>query len=309
MHEEHIAVLIGEDGGSYSYSIIESICMALQQHGPSSLLGGVELKAPATQREFNTSPQRGIWTAARQTEYEAWRAIPVFYEELLDDVRKNNPGIRIHRTKFVDTVKKSKETGKESARSRGVIVGTTMEQGKDYYSSYSACARMMGFKITMISVLTKMRTLGWIPFFIDLKQAHQNTLVENRLPRNMYCYPLPGFEAPEGKPRIVWRMNTCAQGSPQAARLFSEDVIHTLREGGFSQSFNDDALFQKGDQRGEGAELAQWVDDFVGGAHPSVIDDIERLFRAKWPDCTIMRDWRNILGCDVTIDRNRCSAS
>jgi hypothetical protein len=224
-------------------------------------------------------------------------------------VRKNNPGVRIHRTKFVDSVKKSKETGKESARSRGVIVGTTMVQGRDYYSSYSACARMMGFKITMVSVLAKMRSINWIPFFIDLKQAHQNTLVESRLPRDMYCFPLPGFDAPEDKPRIVWRMNTCAQGSPQAARLFSEDVIDTLRKGGFTQSYNDDALFQKGDQRGKGAELAQWVDDFVGGAHPDEIDAIEALFRARWPDCTIMRDWRNVLGNDVSIDWERCSAS
>ena len=166
----------------------------------------------------------------------------------------------------------------------------------------------MGFKLTMVSVLSKMRR-KWVPFYVDLKQAHQHTEVAGRLPRDLYCYPLPGFGSKPGEPAKVWRMNTCAQGTPPAARLFSEDVISTLTLGGFEQSFNDDAMFYKGDQRGVGAQLAQWVDDFAGGAHEDMIDEVEALFRKTWPDCTIMRDWRNVLGNDVSIDWKNFNAS
>jgi hypothetical protein len=306
LDEEHVAVAIID--GKINFTVATDMCMVTMQSGRTSLLAGPELKSPSNEKEFKNSPHKGIWQASREVEVEAWRAIPVFTPMPLSEVRNKFGNVRIHRMKFVDYIKANKTTGKGEARSRGVIVGTTMEEGKDHYSTYSACARVMGFKLTMISVLTKMHH-GWVPLYVDLKQAHQHTKVNGRLPREMFCHPLPGFGAKEGEPPVVWLMHTCAQGSPPAARLFSEDVVETLRNGGFHQSFNDDAMFMKGDQRGVGAELAMWVDDFCGGAHIDVIDEVERIFRTRWPDATIYRDWRNILGNDVVVDMDNGSAS
>ena len=90
-----------------------------------------------------------------------------------------------------------------------------------------------------------------------------------------------------------------------------EDVLDTLtgEEGKFQQSWNDDAVYTRGDQRGVGAEVCQWVDDFIGGAHEDIIDEIIAIFRKRWPTCTVMKDWRNLLGNVVTVDVPRGIAS
>ena len=98
-------------------------------------------------------------------------------------------GKKILRMTFVFKVKLKEDSTLDKYKARLCVVGSSMQQGSDYWESYAACARTSSVKLVLITTTVA----GWIDFHFDLHGAFLTAAIDT----DVYCHP-PQFPAGSG---------------------------------------------------------------------------------------------------------------
>jgi hypothetical protein len=117
---------------------------------------------PKSVAEALRSLQRDQWINAIHLELQNLRDHGAFH--LVPASEPLSRGKKILRMTFVFKVKVKEDSTLDKFKARLCVVGSSMQQGSDYWESYAACARTSSVKLVMITTTVA----GWIDFQFDL---------------------------------------------------------------------------------------------------------------------------------------------
>ena len=258
---------------------------------------------PKSVKDALNSLQSDQWVTAIDAEVANLRSHSAYH--LVPRSEPLSQGKRIMRLTFVFKVKVKADMTLEKFKARLCVVGSSMQQGTDFWESYSATARTSSVKLIIISTVVS----RWIDFHFDLYGAFLSADIDT----DVYTDQPPGLP-PETGPNgeaMVWKLDKAIYGTVQAARLFAIKLRTALLAIGFERSIDDPSVYRLDHAFGR-IILATHVDDGIGGASTQKVLD---WFYAQLTDKHGFRfsadpgPWNTLLGFGVHRDSANHSVS
>ena len=262
---------------------------------PDGVVKAIEPKSIA---EALASLQRDQWVNAVHVELDNLKSHSAFH--LVPESEPLGRGKKIMRTTYVFKIKVNEDMTLEKYKARLCVVGSSMEQGSDYWESYAACARTTSVKLVLVTTTVA----GWIDFHFDLHGAFLTADIDT----DVYTYQPHGIDqerGPNGE-RMVWKLDKAIYGTVQAARLFTHKLRDALFAIGFEASMDDDNVYRLDHKLGR-IILSTHIDDGIGGASSQAVLDYfyAELEKAGFKFSAPPGPWKTVLGFGVTRDHAR----
>ena len=224
---------------------------------------GLPLPLPTTVREAQKSPYWDHWHKAIQDEYNSMQELSVF------ELVHLPPGSHVLTCKWVFAWK---VTNGVVTRAKGRIVARGFQQREDEYSElYSPTIHQDTLRILM----SYSAQTGAYVHQLDVKTA----FLYGSLDEEIYMKCPDGCEDTQGR---VWRLLKSLYGLKQAPRAWYTKLKGELNKLGFESSWDDQALFFKG-QGSDRVFLCVHVDDMLI-IHPDkqkvldVVTELKKVF-------------------------------
>ena len=257
--------------------------------------GVVRAIEPKSVKEALASLQRDQWLNAIHLELQNLRDHGAYH--LVPASEALSQGKKILRMTFVFKVKLNDDSSLSKFKARLCVVGSSMEQGSDYWESYAACARTTSVKLVLITTTVA----GWVDFHFDLYGAFLSAEIDT----DVYTYQphgVPSEEGPNGE-QMVWKLDKAIYGTVQAARLFTQKFRNALLAMGFESSMDDENVYRLDHELGQ-IILSTHIDDGIGGASTQAVLDwfYERVKAAGFSFSAPPGPWETVLGFGVVRD-------
>ena len=257
---------------------------------------------PKNVAEALRSLQSDQWIIAINVELENLKSHGAYH--LVPISEPLSKGKKILRMTYVFKVKVHADMTLDKFKARLCVVGSSMQEGSDYFESYASCARTTSVKLVVITTVIA----GWIDFHFDLHGAFLTADID----ADVYCYQpqLPEGEeerGPNGE-RMVWKLDKAIYGTVQAARLFTQKLRNALLSIGFTVSIDDDNVYRLDHQLGR-IILSNHIDDGIGGASTQAVLDyfLSEITKYGFAFSTAPGPWRTVLG--FGLNRNKANRS
>ena len=237
---------------------------------------------PKNQREFNASPQRMHWQAARDRAIDDWRTLGVFVETL-----SLPPGTKPIRTLWVDKLKHNAD-GTYACKSRPCIVDKRPTE-----DVFSPTPQLISVLSIIAMGTAASATQEVIDFQFDAHCAFQQTKVsETDESRFTYIQPLPGY----GSPGAHWKLLVHAQGTRPAAKEFRLDFTRRVASIGFHPTFTDQCVYVHTSRSGV---FSLHVDDGLGWTtDPAIAAELRAFLDREYPGSKFA-GWNDYIGYEV----------
>ena len=254
--------------------------------------GVVRAIEPKSVKEALASLQCDQWLNAIHLELQNLRDHGAYH--LVPASEALSQGKKILRMTFVFKVKLNDDSSLSKFKARLCVVGSSMEQGSDYWESYAACARTTSVKLVLITTTVA----GWVDFHFDLYGAFLSAEIDT----DVYTYQphgVPSEEGPNGE-QMVWKLDKAIYGTVQAARLFTQKFRNALLAMGFESSMDDENVYRLDHELGQ-IILSTHIDDGIGGASTQAVLDwfYERVKAAGFSFSAPPGPWETVLGFGV----------
>lgn len=265
------------------------------------------LSAIKEESDLDTDPDtpRTLEEAQRSTDWKQWKNS---YQDEIDSLKKMNvwelvprenipPGQKIFKGRPVFTIKRD-ENGKVTRwKTRHVLQGYTMVQGRDYDKTTSPTARAESWRI----LLHMAATLGWDATQIDVKTAFLNGVLPEE--ERIYMQQPKCFEE-AGKETWVCRLRRPIYGMKQAGRIWNKTLDDAMRKIGFTRLKSEACLYYR--QTNHGIVITGiHVDDFLSIASTKDAND---HFKDQLKRTWVISDLgtpKHIVGMAVNWDRDQ----
>ena len=257
---------------------------------------------PKSVKDALNSLQADQWIIAIDAEVANLRSHSAYHLVPRSEPLQRNK--RILRLTFVFKVKVKADMTLEKFKARLCVVGSSMQQGTDFWESYSATARTTSIKLIIISTVASQ----WIDFHFDLYGAFLTAGIDT----DVYTEQPPGLP-PEVGPNgesMVWKLDKAIYGTVQAARLFAIKLRTALLDIGFERCIDDPSVYRLDHKLGR-IILGTHVDDGIGGASTQAVLDwfYENLLSRGFKFSTEPGPWTTLLGFGVKRDQARRSVT
>ena len=253
---------------------------------------------PKSVKDALNSLQADQWIMAIDAEVANLRSHSAYH--LVPRSEPLQKGKRILRLTFVFKVKVKADMTLEKFKARLCVVGSSMQQGTDFWESYSATARTTSIKLIIISTVASQ----WIDFHFDLYGAFLTAGIDT----DVYTDQPPGLP-PEVGPNgeaMVWKLDKAIYGTVQAARLFAIKLRTALLDIGFERCIDDPSVYRLDHKLGR-IILGTHVDDGIGGASTQAVLDwfYQNLLSRDFQFSADPGPWTTLLGFGVKRDHAR----
>ena len=257
---------------------------------------------PKSVKDALNSLQSDQWIMAIDAEVANLRSHSAYH--LVPRSEPLQKGKRILRLTFVFKVKVKADMTLEKFKARLCVVGSSMQQGTDFWESYSATARTTSIKLIIVATVASQ----WIDFHFDLYGAFLTAGIDT----DVYTEQPPGLP-PEVGPNgeaMVWKLDKAIYGTVQAARLFAIKLRTALLDIGFERCIDDPSVYRLDHQLGR-IILGTHVDDGIGGASTQAVLDwfYKQLLSRDFKFSTDPGSWTTLLGFGVKRDHARRSVT
>ena len=180
---------------------------------------------PTNEREFERSPQRGLWQTAKELKWEEYLELKMF--EWVPITMVDRLKHKIYNTLWAYKIKLNSDLTFKKLSPRWCLKGGTMDRG--IYRSHQETLRVATFRI--ILALKAGYWHAFADFLLDCSNAFQNTrtdgVFEGTSP-TIYCNPAPGFEKTVDGIKMVCKLTVGMQGRIDATSLFNNRLFSLL---------------------------------------------------------------------------------
>ena len=283
----------------------DHVFLAMSAESTVSLLtkdGVKRIETPATFKEAMRSSEREKWLESMGIEVQTFKDTNTYTLMPLTDVPKGTP---VFQLMWKYRLKRNADGSLDKYKSRCVLMGNRMVQGRDYSESFAVGARMMSIRL----IFAICAVYGLIDYTIDIKGAYLHAQrPESGVGSNTYVWQPPGFEetGPNGE-KLVGLLNSYVYGDPGAGRAWWFDFNNFLVSDTIGATTTDaDPNLGRVERDGAYLVYAKYVDELVIAASTqAILDWFAAAIEAKYPECTC-GPWRTILGFGVSRDlKNR----
>ena len=187
---------------------------------------GEDVKIPETYQQAMASKEKKEWRDAMEKEYRSLIKNGVFTRV------PRTKGMKIVKTRWVNTVKTDQDNDVTGFKSRTVAKGFTQKKGVDYIDTFSPTS----VPTTVRAIVAHAAAEGRSLIQCDVVTAYLNAPIKEEI----YIEPSEGFE---DDPQVVWKLNKCLYGLKQSAREWNETLTEALKTIGFKEGNADPCLF------------------------------------------------------------------
>lgn len=233
---------------------------------------------------------KGEWIDAMQQEMQSHKENDTWDLCILPDGRKAIGSKWVFKTK-VDSHGKVKRF-----KARLVAKGFAQKYGEDYDQVFAPVAKKTTFRI-LLSIASAQK---WLVHHLDVKTAFLN----GKLEETIYMKQPPGFENEDKN--LVCRLKKGIYGLKQAAKLWNDEIHHSLTSKSFQQSKADPCLYSK-NINGEMVYVLIYVDDMaIVTKSMQTMQMVESMLASKF-DTQDLDEIKNYLGIELTRDSDGIS--
>lgn len=253
---------------------------------------GDDPDTPRSLEEAQNSVDWQLWKASYQDEIDSLKEMGVW--ELVP--RENVPADqKIFKGRPVFTIKRDEHGKITRLKTRHVLQGYTMVQGRDYDKTTSPTARAESWRI----LLHLAATMGWDATQVDVKTAFLNGVLPEE--ERIYMQQPRCFEE-EGKETWVCRLRRPIYGMKQAGRIWNKTLDDVMKDLGFLRLKCEACLYYRKTDRGI-VITGVHVDDFLSIASTKEANDqFKEQLKARWVISDLGTP-RHIIGMAVEWDR------
>ena len=160
---------------------------------------------PTNEREFSMSPQRSLWTTAKELKWDKYIELNMFEWVKLSSIDQKIH--RVYQTLWAYKIKFEEGLKFSKLNPRWCLKGGTMD--RDKFKSHAETLRMSSYKI--ILACKGGYWDAFAEFLLDCSDAFQSTRTDGKASEEhwpLYCFPAPGFERrlPSGE-RMACKVN------------------------------------------------------------------------------------------------------
>jgi hypothetical protein len=157
---------------------------------------------PTNEREFSMSPQRSLWTTAKELKWDKYIELNMFEWVKLSSIDQKIH--RVYQTLWAYKIKFEEGLKFSKLNPRWCLKGGTMD--RDKFKSHAETLRMSSYKI--ILACKGGYWDAFAEFLLDCSDAFQSTRTDGKASEEhwpLYCFPAPGFERrlPSGSVRTT----------------------------------------------------------------------------------------------------------
>lgn len=213
---------------------------------------GADPDTPKTLEEAKNSTDWPAWQKSYQDEIDSLNEMEVW--ELVPR-EKVPPDQKIFKGRPVFTIKRDECGNITRFKTRHVLQGFTMVQGRDYEKTTSPTARVESWRI----LLHMAATLGWDAMQVDVKTAFLNGVLPEE--ERIFMQQPKHFEE-KGKEDWICKLRRPIYGMKQAGRIWNKTLDDVMRKLGFTRLKCEACLYYRRTNQGT-VITGIHVDDFL----------------------------------------------